>query len=68
VIPGCNTQVHGSNAKNVSVQLSLSQTSKNAMSFFLVLVFSSTKSENNKAEQVLPGSGAVGPNSVNICE
>jgi hypothetical protein len=38
--------VHGINARNLSVQLSLSQTSKNASSFLLSLVLSSTKSEN----------------------
>jgi hypothetical protein len=37
--------VHGSNARNLSVYLSLSQTSKNAMSFLLSLVFSSAKSK-----------------------
>jgi hypothetical protein len=37
---GCNTHVHGSNARNLSVQLSLSQTSKNTMFFLLSLVFS----------------------------
>jgi hypothetical protein len=42
---GCNTHVHGSNAKNLSVELSLSQTSNNAM-FFLSLVL-----ENKIGEQ-----------------
>jgi hypothetical protein len=51
---GCNTQVHGRNARNLSVQLSLSQTSKNTLSFLLSPVFSSTKSENKRVEQVLP--------------
>jgi hypothetical protein len=36
---GWNTQVHGSNARNLSVRLSLSQTSKNAMSFLFSLMF-----------------------------
>jgi hypothetical protein len=45
---GCNTHVHGSNARNLPVYLSLSKTSKNTMSY----VFSSTKSEK-RAEQVL---------------
>jgi hypothetical protein len=40
----------------LSVELFISQTSKNAMCFLLFLVFSSTKSENKRAEQVLPGS------------
>jgi hypothetical protein len=37
---GCNTHVHGNNARNLSVYPSLSQASKNAMSFLLYLVFS----------------------------
>jgi hypothetical protein len=50
------THVHGSNARNHFVQISLSQTSKYAISFLLSLyVFSSTKSENKRMEQVLPG-------------
>jgi hypothetical protein len=53
---GCNSQVHESNARNLSVSLSLSHTRKNPMSF-IFSVFSSSKSENNKAEHVLPGSG-----------
>jgi hypothetical protein len=39
----------------ISVELSLSQASKSAMSFLLSYVFSSTKLEK-RAEQVLPGS------------
>jgi hypothetical protein len=46
--------VHGSNARNLSVDLSLSQTSKNDLSY----VFSSTKLEKG-TEQVLPGSKSV---------
>jgi hypothetical protein len=46
--------VHGSNARNLSVYLSLSQTSKNAVFFIIAYVFSSIKLEK-KAEQVLPG-------------
>jgi hypothetical protein len=53
---GCNTHVHGSNARNLSVKLSLSQTSKNGLSYYFN-VFSLTNSENKRAEQVLPGSG-----------
>jgi hypothetical protein len=34
-----NTYVHGSNARNLSVELSLSQTSKNAMFFLLSFIF-----------------------------
>jgi hypothetical protein len=37
---GCNTHVHGSNARNLSKYLSLSQASKNAMPFLLSLLFS----------------------------
>jgi hypothetical protein len=62
--------VHGSNAKNLSVQLVLSQTSKNALFLIIAYVFYSTKLEK-RAEQVLPGSKGVegeagsrnGPNS-----
>jgi hypothetical protein len=44
----------------ISVQLSLSQTSKNAVFLTIAYVYSSTKSENKRAEQVLPGSKGVG--------
>jgi hypothetical protein len=37
---GCNTQVHGSKARNLPVYLSLFQASKNAMSFLFSLTFS----------------------------
>jgi hypothetical protein len=47
--------VHGSNARNLSVKLSLSPASKNAMSFLLFHIFSSTKSEKKRAEQDQPG-------------
>jgi hypothetical protein len=46
---GCNTHVHGSNARNLPVQLSLSQTSKNALSFLLLLM--STLLENWRRQQ-----------------
>jgi hypothetical protein len=36
---------------------SLSQTSKNVVFLFIVHAFSSTKSENKRVEQVLPGGG-----------
>jgi hypothetical protein len=53
--------VDGNNARNLSVYLSLSQTSKNAMSFLLSLMFfCSTKLENKRAEQVLLGSNGGG--------
>jgi hypothetical protein len=57
---GCNTHVHGSNARNLSVELSLSQDSKNAVVLIISSVFSSTISENKRAEQVLPGRGMCG--------
>jgi hypothetical protein len=37
---GCNTQVHGNNTRNLSVYLSLSQSSKTTMFFLLSLMFS----------------------------
>jgi hypothetical protein len=46
--------VHGSNARNLSVELSLSQLAK-TLCFIIAYVFSSTKLEK-RAEQVLPGS------------
>jgi hypothetical protein len=36
---GCNIHEHGSNTRNLSVKLSLSQGSKNAMFFLLPLLF-----------------------------
>jgi hypothetical protein len=48
--------VHGSNAKNLSVQLSLSQASQKCYIFLIFYVFSSTKLEEKRAEQVLLGS------------
>jgi hypothetical protein len=72
---GCNTHVHGSSARNLSVQLFLSQTSKNTVFLIIAYVFSSTKLKNRVA-QVLPGSevsgeeteGTVGRNGPNnVC-
>jgi hypothetical protein len=41
---------------NLPMQIALSQTSKNVIFFFFpVFFFSSTKSENRRVEQVLPG-------------
>jgi hypothetical protein len=52
--------VHGSNARNLSVYLSLSQTGKKHFVFLITAyVFSSTKSEK-RVEQVLPGSEEEG--------
>jgi hypothetical protein len=64
--------VHGSNARNLSVYLSLSQTSKNAMSFLLSLVFSSAKSKkegwNGFCLEVGVGGRERCPNNVYTCE
>jgi hypothetical protein len=49
---GCNTHVYGNNTKNLPVQLSLSQTTNNAVFLNIFYVFSSTKSKNKRAEQV----------------
>jgi hypothetical protein len=60
---GCNTHVHGNNTRNLPVELSLSLTSENAMFFLLsFMVFFPTKSENRRAEQVLPGGRGGGTN------
>jgi hypothetical protein len=50
-----NTQVHGSNSGNLFVKLSLSQTSKNDMSFLLSLMFSLQNLGKKRVEHVLPG-------------
>jgi hypothetical protein len=55
---GCNTFVQGSNARNLSVQLSLTQLAKMLCLLYYAYVFSSTKLEI-RAEQVLPGSEGV---------
>jgi hypothetical protein len=52
---GCNTFVHESNSRNLSVQLSLTQLAKTLCLSLYDYVFSSTKLEI-RAEQVLPGS------------
>jgi hypothetical protein len=56
---GCNTLVCGSNASNLSIQLSLSQLAKMLVFLMIAYVFSSTKLEK-RAEQALPGSEGVG--------
>jgi hypothetical protein len=56
---GCNTHVHGSNARNLSVYPFLFQANKNAMSFLLSLMFSLQQNWRMRAEQVLPGSEGV---------
>jgi hypothetical protein len=48
--------MHGNNTRKLPMQLSLSQTNKNAMFLFLSsYVFYSIKLENRRVEQVLPG-------------
>jgi hypothetical protein len=47
---GCNTQVHGSNAMNFSVYISLSQTSKNTMSFLVSLIFSLQQNQRRRGQ------------------
>jgi hypothetical protein len=55
--------MHGSNARNLSVKLFLSQASKNAMSFLLLLMFSlqqKLRTGRYREVQVLPGSCGEG--------
>jgi hypothetical protein len=52
---GCNTFVHESDARTLSVQLSFTQIAKTLCLPYYAYVFSSTKLEI-RAEQVLPGS------------
>jgi hypothetical protein len=48
--------MHGNNTKNLSVSLSLPRASKNSIFFLLSFIyFFSTKLENKRAEQLLPG-------------
>jgi hypothetical protein len=42
--------VHGTNARNLSLQLSLSQTSKNAMSFLLSATFSLQQNQGRSGQ------------------
>jgi hypothetical protein len=52
---GWNTHVHGSNARNVFVELSLPQVSKNTVSFLLSFMFSLQQNRRTRVvEQVLP--------------
>jgi hypothetical protein len=54
---GCNTHVHGSNARNLAVQhFLISNLQKYYVFLIISCVFSSTKWENKRTEQVLPGS------------
>jgi hypothetical protein len=55
----CNTYVHGTNARNFHVWLSLFSEQKPFVLLIIVYTLSSTKL-NIKAEQVLPGSEGVG--------
>jgi hypothetical protein len=53
--------VHGSNARNLSVYLSLSQTSKECYVFLIIsYVFSSTILENKRAKEILSRRGGDG--------
>jgi hypothetical protein len=52
---GWNTCVHKSSARNISVQLSLTQLAKTLFLPYYAYIFSTTKLEI-RAEQVLPGS------------
>jgi hypothetical protein len=45
--------VHGSNARNLSVQLSLSQTGKNTMPFLLSLMFSLQQNQRTRGQNRL---------------
>jgi hypothetical protein len=57
--------MHGNDTRNLSVEPSLSQASKNSVFLIISYVFSSTKSE-----EVLPGSGGGkggGPNNIYTC-
>jgi hypothetical protein len=47
---GCNTQGYGSNARNLFVELFLSQTSKNAMFFLLSLMFSLQQNQRTRGQ------------------
>jgi hypothetical protein len=49
--------MHGSNARNLPVQVSLSQSKKCYVFLIIFYVFSSTKLENKREELVLPRSG-----------
>jgi hypothetical protein len=51
--------VHGSNVRNLSVYLSLSQLAKTFVFLIIVYIFSSTELEK-RAKQVLPGSKGEG--------
>jgi hypothetical protein len=53
----CNTHVHGSNARNFSVQPSLPQSSKNAMSPLLSLMFFFNKITEQEGRTNSAGSG-----------
>jgi hypothetical protein len=45
---GLNIHVHGSSTRNLSAQLSLSQTSNNTMSFLLSLMFSLQQNQKTR--------------------
>jgi hypothetical protein len=54
---GCSTHVHGNNARNLLSFIYLKVAKMLCLSYYLFsYVFSSTKLENKRAEQVFPGS------------
>jgi hypothetical protein len=67
---GFNTQVHGNNIRNFSVQLSISQTSKSIMSFLLSPMFSLQQNQrigwNTFYKEVEGAEWGGGPNNVYI--
>jgi hypothetical protein len=69
-----NTQVHGRNSRNLSVELSLSQTSKNAMSFLFTLKFSHHENQRRGQNRFCPERGQCcgeeegGPNNIHTCK
>jgi hypothetical protein len=69
---GCSTHVHGSNARTLSVQLSLPQTSKKAVSFLLPLMFSLqqnwTRGQKGSAQKQGWGALGGGLNNVYTCK
>jgi hypothetical protein len=61
---GFNTHVHRSNVKNLSVYLSLPQTSKNAMSFFLSLMLKTRRQNRLSRKQEGGWEGKGDPNDI----
>jgi hypothetical protein len=57
---GCNTHVHGSNSRNLSYRYFYLKLAEMVYFSYYFLCFLFNKSENKKAEQVLPRSGVRG--------